>query len=30
MKIEIFKLWDKVPGLCEEEPILTAFYPEKK
>ena len=30
MKIEKLMLWDSVPGLCEETPVLTAYIPENK
>lgn len=30
MKIEKFNLWEKVPGLCEETPYITAYIPEIK
>ncbi len=30
MKTEKFKLWDSVPGMCEETPCLTAYIPENK
>ncbi len=28
MKKETFKLWDNVPGKCEETPVITAYIPE--
>ncbi len=30
MKVEKFNLWEKVPGMCEETPILTAYLPDEK
>ncbi len=29
MNIETFPLWDKVPGLCEETPTITAYIPDR-
>ena len=30
MSVEIMKLWEKVPGMCEEIPQITAYIPENK
>ncbi len=30
MRIETFDLWNKVPGMCEEVPKITAYIPDEK
>ena len=30
MSIETMKLWEKVPGMCEETPMITAYTPDEK
>ncbi|MBO5007861.1 MAG: alpha/beta hydrolase [Clostridia bacterium] len=30
MKKEVFDLWTKVPGMCEEVPVITAYIPDEK
>ncbi len=30
MKTESFDLWNKIPGICEEKPVITAYIPDNK